>query len=144
MTRPTLDAQVRLFRETFGLPVSNTPRALTQAEAELHIKLIREEFEKELVPALLEGDIVEIYDAGIDVIYYVIGMLSSAGMLLEPGFDEVQRSNMSKLDPVTGKAILSRGEELDGAPLGKVLKGPDYFVPDFRKLLIAQGANLDG
>lgn len=144
MTRPTLDAQVRLFRETFGLPVSNTPRALTQAEAELHIKLIREEFEKELVPALLEGDIVEIYDAGIDVIYYVIGMLSNAGMLLEPGFDEVQRSNMSKLDPVTGKAILSRGEELDGAPLGKVLKGPDYFVPDFRKLLIAQGANLDG
>ena len=143
MTRPTLDAQVRLFRETFGLPVSNTPRALTQAEAELHIKLIREEFEKELVPALLEGDIVEIYDAGIDVIYYVIGMLSNAGMLLEPGFDEVQRSNMSKLDPVTGKAILSRGEELDGAPLGKVLKGPDYYVPDLRRVLIDQGADLN-
>lgn len=144
MTRHTLQQQVDLFREKFDLPVSNTPRALTPAEAELHIKLIREEFEKELVPALLEGDIVEIYDAGIDVIYYVIGMLSNAGMSLEDGFEEVQASNMSKLDPVTKQAIKSRGEELDGAPLGKVLKGPDYFVPDFRKLLIAQGANLDG
>lgn len=138
-----MQQQVDEFRKTFGLPVSETPRVLTQEEAELHIKLIREEFEKELVPALLSGDIVETYDAGIDVIYYVIGMLSNAGLPLVDGFDEVQGSNMSKLDPVTKKAIISRGEELDGAPLGKVLKGPDYYVPDFRRLLIEQGYSFD-
>ena len=141
-TRDHMQAEVILFREKFGLPNSATPRALTPEEAALHIKLVREEFEEELVPALESGDIVEIYDAGIDVIYYLLGMLANAGMDIAPGFDEVQGSNMSKLDPVTKTAILSRGPEIDGAPLGKVLKGPDYYAPDLRAVLIEQGADL--
>lgn len=125
----TWQALVNEFREAMDLPVPEGPRQLTADEAEMHIQMIRDEFEKELVPALRSNDMIELYDAGIDVIVYVIGALSNAGFDLDPGFKEVMRSNMTKMDPVTGKAIRSRGEEFDGEPFGKVLKGPAYEPP---------------
>lgn len=55
--------------------------------------------------------------------------LTRAGIDPQPFFDEVQRSNMSKLG-ADGKPVRSRGWELDGAPLDKTLKGPNYSPPD--------------
>ena len=120
---------VNEFRQAMDLPVPDGPRQLTTEEQELHIQLIRDEFEKELVPAILANDLVGIYDGGIDVMYYLIGLLSNAGMQIRPGFEEVHRSNMSKMDPVTGLAIKAGMDDPDGHPFGKVLKGPNYFEP---------------
>lgn len=129
---------VELFRTTYNLPVSNTPRPLTEAEANLHIKLIRDEFEKELVPALESGDVVEIYDAVLDVKYFLDGLLCNAGMDAEPGFDAVQASNMSKLG-ADGNPIYAVDGDGSGEPAGKVLKGPNYFKPDLAAVLRKQG-----
>lgn len=133
-----MQVRVEEFRRVFGLHVAERPRALSTSDAEMHIKMIRDEFEKELVPALLQGDIVETYDAGIDVIYYLIGMLSDSGMNLAPGFNHVHASNMSKLDPVTKQAIRAVEGDGSGEPVGKVLKGPNYFKPNLIKILTDQ------
>jgi hypothetical protein len=130
------------WREKFRLPVHGVAQALPPEQAQAHIELIREEFEDELVPALMTGDIVEIYDAGIDVLVYVIGMLSDCGMDIDPGLAEVMRGNYSKLDPETGEPIFSRGWEQDGAPIGKVLKGSAYEAPDLRSVLRSGAADI--
>lgn len=138
----TLQAAVVEWRRKFNLPVNDTVRALPKEIAEAHIELIREEFEKELVPALLEGDIVEVYDAGLDVIVYLVGLLSDAGYDLEPGLTEVMRGNYSKLDPATGEPIYSRGQEIDGAPLGKVMKGSAYVPPNLKDIVESGAADI--
>lgn len=126
------------FRHAMDLPVPDAPRQLTGEEAEMHIQMIRDEFEKEFVPAAKGSDLIEFYDAGIDVIVYIIGAMSNAGMDIDPGFVEIMRSNMSKMDPVTKKAIRSRGVELDGEPKGKILKGPNYEPPKLGVILNEQ------
>lgn len=129
------------FRQKFGLPIAEEPRPLTAEESALHIQMIRDEFENELVPALMTADTVEIYDATIDVIYYLLGLLANAGMDIRPGFDEVHGSNMSKLDSITGEPVLSRGMELDGEPEGKVLKGANYYRPDLHRIIAELGGD---
>lgn len=129
--KPLMNTWQRLveeFRNAMDLPVSEIPRTLSPEESALHIKMIRKEFEEEFVPAWENQDLVEMYDSGIDVIVYIIGALSHAGFDIDPGFKEVMRNNMSKLDPETGKPIRSRGEELDGEPVGKILK-PEGYQP---------------
>jgi len=123
------------MRNAMDLPVSPAPRTLSPAEANLHIKMIRDEFEKEFVPAFLEQDLVEMYDAGIDVLVYVIGALSNAGFDIDPGFREIMRSNMSKFDPETGKAIKAGPNDPSGEPEGKVLKGPNYSPPNLAPII---------
>lgn len=130
--------QVNTFRDAMDLPVPETPRTLSPAEAEMHIRMIRDEFEKEFVPAFLNQDLVEMYDAGIDVLVYVIGALSNAGFDIDPGFKEIMRSNMSKMDPETGKAIKAGPNDPSGEPEGKVLKGPNYSPPNLHPIINAQ------
>lgn len=125
---------VQAFHMTYGQPAEITPRALPQDRVQLRLDLILEEL-VELEEALLKGDVVETYDASIDILYVTHGVLVETGMMPGPGFREVQRSNMSKLG-ADGKPIKSRGMELDGFPAGKVLKGPGYFKPDLRRVLM--------
>ena len=129
---------VNEFRKAMDLPVSDGPRQLTGDEAELHIQMIRDEFEKEFVPAARDNNLIEFYDAGIDLIVYILGAMSNAGMDVDPGFVEIMRSNMSKMDPVTKKPVRSRGVELDGEPKGKILKGAHYSPPALGKILNEQ------
>lgn len=124
---------VRQFHEVYGAPVASAPRALPKSRKKLRIGLIKEEL-KELRVALKANDPVATYDACLDLLYVIFGLLVETGMDARPGFEEVHRSNMSKLG-ADGKPIISRGEELDGYPAGKVLKGPNYFVPDLAKVL---------
>lgn len=126
---------VNEFREAMDLPIADGPRALSTEEQNIHIRMIREEFEYELVPAIMSGDLIEMYDAGIDVLYYLIGFLSNAGMQIDPGFREVHASNMSKMDPVTKKAIKAGPDDPSGEPEGKVLKGSEYFEPKLGVIL---------
>lgn len=123
------------MREAMDLPVSESPRTLSPAEANLHIQMIRDEFEKEFVPAFLEQDLVEMADAGVDVLVYVMGALSNAGFDIEPLFREIMRSNMSKFDPETGKAIKAVANDPSGEPEGKVLKGPAYSPPNLHPII---------
>ena len=119
---------VKLFHETYGLGVSEEMKAdLGALKNELRYNLMKEENE-EYLEAVQNNDIVEIADALGDMLYILCGTILEHGLQhkIEEVFDEIQRSNMSKL-----------GE--DGKPIyredGKVMKGPNYFKPNFEKIL---------
>lgn len=117
---------VKQFHDTFKIGYSNDPIAdLGPEKNKLRFKLMSEENE-EYLDASNNNDIIEVADALGDMLYILCGTIIEHGMqdIIEPVFDEIQKSNMSKL-----------GE--DGNPIfredGKVMKGPNYFKPDFKK-----------
>jgi predicted HAD superfamily Cof-like phosphohydrolase len=119
---------VKLFHETYGLGVSTEMKAdLGKLKNELRFNLMKEENE-EYLEAVENNDIVEIADALGDMLYILCGTILEHGLQhkIEAVFNEIQRSNMSKL-----------GE--DGKPIyredGKVMKGPNYFKPNFSAIL---------
>jgi predicted HAD superfamily Cof-like phosphohydrolase len=121
-------AHVEKFHDTFGIPNEYAPVATIRKELiELRFKLMAEENE-EYLEAALKGDRTEVADALGDMLYILCGTILSHGMQdkIEEVFEEIQRSNMSKLGP-------------DGKPIyredGKVLKGPGYFKPNIKAIL---------
>ena len=118
-------SSVKKFMETFGQEVKQTPSFPSEKIQELRIKLIEEEF-LELKEAIKSKDIKEVADALTDILYVTYGAGHAFGIDLDGCFDEVQRSNMSKLDE-NGKPIYNED--------GKVLKGPNYFKPNFEKFI---------
>jgi len=116
---------VKKFMETFGQEIKDKANFPDEKIQNLRINLIEEEL-LELKDAIKNKDIKEVADALTDILYVTYGAGHSFGIDLDKCFDEVQRSNMSKL-----------GE--DGKPIynehGKVLKGPNYFKPDLSKFL---------
>jgi len=117
--------KVGLFMKTFGQEVKTTPNLSSGKINDLRIGLINEELE-EFKDAIKNNDLKEAADALTDILYVTYGAGHAFGINLDKCFDEVQRSNMSKL----GK---------DGKPIyndaGKVMKGPKYFKPDLSKFL---------
>lgn len=117
--------KVKEFQKAFNSNVGIASELPDSSERELRIKLLKEEFE-EYIDGENNNDLVEIADALGDMLYIIYGTAVSYGIPLEEIFDEIHRSNMSKL-----------GE--DGNPIfredGKVLKGPNYFKPDISKYL---------
>mgnify|MGYP001408858582 FL=1 len=118
--------KVGLFMSTFGQEVKKKSSLSSDKTNSLRLNLIQEELD-ELTIAIKENDILEVADALTDILYVTYGAGHAFGINLDKCFDEVQKSNMSKL----GK---------DGKPIynekGKVMKGPDYFKPDLSKFLI--------
>lgn len=119
---------VEKFHDTFGIPNEYAPKAEISNELiDLRFKLMAEENE-EYLEAAKNGDLVDVADALGDMMYILCGTILSHGMQhkIEEVFEEIQRSNMSKL-----------GE--DGKPIyredGKVLKGPNYFKPNIAKII---------
>ena len=119
---------VTLFHQAYGLAIENKPTAsLNEATTTLRFNLMKEENE-EYLEAAKEGNLVEVGDALGDMLYILCGTIISHGFQekMEAIFDEIQRSNMSKL-----------GE--DGKPIyrddGKVLKGPNYFKPNLKAII---------
>lgn len=127
MSKTTLE-QVQEFHETYGLPVLDAPSISDEKTNALRINLLAEELD-ELREALAAGDLVETLDALIDLQYVLDGAFLSFGLqnVKQAAFDEVHRSNMSKLGE-DGKPI-RRPED------GKVLKGPNYFAPDMAQFV---------
>lgn len=115
------------FMNAFGQDVEKKPQ--WTGVAELRYELIREELE-EMREALDGRDLVGVADALSDLLYVVYGAGHAFGLDLDATFNEVHRSNMSKLGA-------------DGRPIyrddGKVLKGPDYSPPDLKKVLYFDG-----
>ncbi|WP_313807052.1 nucleoside triphosphate pyrophosphohydrolase family protein [Flavobacterium sp.] len=119
---------VKEFHEAFGLGVNFSPKGdLGEQKNMLRFNLMKEENE-EYLEAVQNNDVVEIADALGDMLYILCGTILEHGLQhkIEEVFDEIQRSNMSKL-----------GE--DGKPIyredGKVMKGPNYFKPNFEAIL---------
>lgn len=127
MTKTTLD-KVQEFHETYGLPVCDAQNLECEKTKALRINLLAEELD-ELKEALAQDDILETLDALIDLQYVLDGAFLSFGLqgVKDAAFEEVHRSNMSKLG-ADGKPIV-RPED------GKILKGPDYFKPDLAQFV---------
>ena len=113
------------FMTAFGQEVLTEPTLPSAHLAKLRLELIREEFE-ELTVATNAMDIVEIADALTDILYVVYGAGHAFGIDLDECYQEVHRSNMSKLG-ADGKPIYRED--------GKILKGPNYFHPNLKDIL---------
>ena len=117
--------KVKNFMETFGQEVKTKPSFSTEKINSLRYNLIKEELE-ELKVAMENKDLLEVADALTDILYVTYGAGHSFGIDLDQCFEEVQRSNMSKLGE-DGKPIFNE--------FGKVMKGPKYFKPDLSKFV---------
>ena len=117
--------KVKEFMQKFKQEVKSKPSFPDESIIKLRINLIKEEL-LELEEALNEKNIEETADALTDILYVTYGAGHAFGIDLDKCFDEVQKSNMSKLDKF-GNPIYN--------DQGKVMKGPSYFKPDFKKIL---------
>ena len=117
--------KVGIFMKTFGQEVKNKPSFSSDKINKLRIDLIKEELE-ELTEAMNTKDLLEVADALTDILYVTYGAGHAFGIDLDKCFEEVQNSNMSKLDN-DGKPIFNE--------TGKVMKGPNYFKPNLNKFI---------
>ncbi len=115
--------KVGLFMKTFCQEVKTSPSFSSEKINHLRVSLIEEEL-GELKKAINDKDLKEVADALTDILYVTYGAGHAFGLNLDSCFDEVQKSNMSKLD-IDGKPIFNER--------GKVMKGPNYFAPDLTK-----------
>ena len=116
---------VKKFMQTFGQEVKNKAEFPDEKIVQLRYDLIKEELD-ELNQAIKDRDIKEVADALTDILYVTYGAGHAFGVDLDKCFDEVQRSNMSKLG-TDGTTIYNES--------GKVMKGPSYFKPNLNKFL---------
>ena len=116
---------VKKFMQTFGQEVKNKTQFPNDNIVDLRYELIKEELE-ELNQAIKDKDLKEIADALTDILYVTYGAGHAFGIDLDKCFEEVQSSNMSKLDE-NRKPIYNES--------GKVMKGPDYFKPNLSKFI---------
>ena len=117
--------KVGIFMKTFGQEVKNKPSFSTDKINKLRLDLIKEELD-ELKEAMDNKDLLEVADALTDILYVTYGAGHAFGINLDECFEEVQNSNMSKLDE-NGKPIYNDS--------GKVMKGPNYFRPNLSKFI---------
>lgn len=119
---------VKKFHEAFGIKNLETPNSnIDKNVYQLRYKLMHEE-NQEYLEACKKNDLVEIADALGDMMYILCGTILSHGLQdnIEDIFEEIQKSNMSKLGS-NGKPIYRND--------GKIMKGPGYFKPDIKKVL---------
>jgi predicted HAD superfamily Cof-like phosphohydrolase len=119
---------VKRFHEAFKIGYRTTPKAdLGESKNKLRFDLMREENE-EYYQAAQSNDLVEVADALGDMLYILCGTIIEHGMQnkIEDIFEEIQKSNMSKLDS-NGQPIYRED--------GKVMKGPNYFKPNIKEIL---------
>jgi len=116
---------VKKFMETFGQEVKTKAEFPSDKIVKLRHNLIKEELD-EFEKALKDKNLKEVADALADILYVTYGAGHAFGIDLDKCFDEVQRSNMSKLGE-NGKPIYN--------DQGKVMKGPNYFEPNLKKYI---------
>ena len=117
--------KVGTFMKTFGQEVKTKPSFSTDKINKLRLDLIKEEL-TELTEAMNNKDLLEVADALTDILYVTYGAGHAFGINLDKCFQEVQNSNMSKLDE-NGEPIYNQQ--------GKVMKGPNYFKPNLSKFI---------
>jgi predicted HAD superfamily Cof-like phosphohydrolase len=126
----TILNHVKTFHESFGINNEESPKTnVGDKVIDLRFELMREENE-EYLEAAKNNDLIEVADALGDMLYILCGTILSHGMQhkITEVFEEIQRSNMSKLG-ADGKPIYRED--------GKVMKGPNYFKPDIKKIVFS-------
>ena len=118
--------KVGIFMKTFGQEVKTKPSFSSDKINKLRLDLIKEEL-TELTEAMNNKDLLEVADALTDILYVTYGAGHAFGINLDKCFEEIQNSNMSKLDE-NGKPIYNEH--------GKVMKGPIYFKPNLKKIIL--------
>jgi len=118
---------VLLFHIACDVPVLNRPAIPYTRRRDLRILLIDEEVNRELIPAMQANDLVEIADAMADSIYVIVGAALEYGIPLDRVWTAVQRANMAKVDPVSGKVRRRKD--------GKILKPDGWTPPDIAAIL---------
>ena len=118
--------KVGIFMKTFGQEVKTKPSFITDKINKLRLDLIKEEL-IELTEAMNNKDLLEVADALTDILYVTYGAGHAFGINLDKCFEEIQNSNMSKLDE-NGMPIYNEN--------GKVMKGPNYFKPNLKKIFL--------
>lgn len=117
--------QLKEFHEIYDCHRSEKPNLPSQDVRDMRQRILEEEY-TEYLDAEQDNNIVEIADALADIIYVAIGTAVAYGIPIDKIFEEVHNSNMSKLGQ-------------DGKPLrredGKVLKGPNYFRPNIKRII---------
>ena len=116
---------VKKFMETFGQEVKTKSEFPSDKIVKLRYDLIKEELD-EFEEAIKDKDLTQVADSLTDILYVTYGAGIAFGIDLDKCFDEVQKSNMSKLG-ADGKPIYNEK--------GKVMKGPKYFKPDLSKFV---------
>ena len=116
---------VRAFHTAFDIPILPAPTFPSHERIEMRLRILDEE-RGELSEAIADRDLVEVADALTDMAYLVYGTALEFGIDLNPSFREVHRSNMSKLGE-DGKPILRAD--------GKILKGPNFTLPDLEAII---------
>ena len=111
--------------KTYGQEIKSKPMFPDENIIKLRYNLIKEELD-ELQIAIQQKDLIEVADALTDLLYVVYGAGHSFGINLDKCFEEVQKSNMSKLGN-DGKPIYNE--------YGKVMKGPNYFKPNLKQFI---------
>ena len=117
--------KVKKFKTTFGQEVKTNPSFASDKINLLRYELIKEELD-EFKVALENNNLLEVADALTDILYVTYVAVCDFGIDLDKCFEEVQNSNMSKLDK-NGKPIYNE--------MGKVMKGENYFKPDLSKFI---------
>ena len=117
--------KVKIFMDTYGQEIKSKAEFPNKNIVNLRLNLIKEELE-ELQEAIKQEDLLEVADALTDILYVTYGAGHAFGIDLDNCFDEVQKSNMSKLG-ADGKPIYNQS--------GKVMKGPKYFKPNLKQFL---------
>ena len=117
---------VRAFHEACDVPVATSVAFPSRERIELRQRLLREEY-FEWLSAITNRDMVEVADALADMIYIIVGTALEFGIPLDRVWDEVQRSNMAKVDPETGR-VEKRAD-------GKVVKPVNWTPPRIREAL---------
>ena len=116
---------VKKFMQIFGQEVKDKAEFPEERIIKLRQNLIQEELD-ELKEAIKQKNLTEVADALTDILYVTYGAGHAFGINLDKCFEEVQSSNMSKLDN-NGKPIYN--------DQGKVMKGPNYFKPNLEKFI---------
>ena len=120
--------QVKEFAETFNIEYSDDMNInIDESTIDLRFRLMQEE-NLEYLEAAKNKDLVEVADALGDILYILCGTILTHGLQhkIVEVFNEIQRSNMSKLD-INGKPVFRED--------GKILKGPNYFKPNIKEIL---------
>lgn len=121
------EADIRQMMEAFLQATPDKPGIPDAQTVLLRHRLIDEEVNKELLPAIEACDLPAIYDGCVDALVVIIGTMIAFGLPVAEGWKEVLRSNMAKVDPNTGKVI--KRED------GKVLKPEGWTAPDLAAII---------
>ena len=121
------EQDIRNMMTAFGQSGLAKPGIPDPSVVKLREKLIDEEVNKELLPAIREGNLQEIFDGGVDSIVVILGTMVAFGLPAAAGWEEVLRSNMAKVDPTTG--FVTKRDD------GKVLKPEGWTPPDLGRLI---------